>query len=140
MKLYIMAYTEEQLDEIFAKAMKIPNTNDKEVGKDCCEAIIKRDKYGEDNRVDEFYWEVDHIYPKSKAEEKKFPNELINDMINLRPLHGENNGTEGKGDDYPKYKSAVTSKGERNIPEVRNCMVNDVTQNRLDNHFGEQLD
>ena len=65
---------------------------------------------------------------------------MINDIINLRPLHGENNGIKGKGDDYPRYKSAITSKDERNIPTNKICTVNDITRNELNNLFGQELD
>lgn len=129
-----MNYTKEQLDAIWAKALKSSNEANEKKGfrKDMCGAWIKKDKHGEEGK---YGWEVDHIYPKSKAEEKGINEEIYNDLINLQPLHHRNNGSEGKGDDYPSFYSAIVADGTNNIDKsIRNEIPEEI-QNEIEEYF-----
>ena len=96
-----MSFSDEKIEAVWNKAKKIPN-NDK-WRKDACGAWIHRDSYGKTSKGG---WEIDHIFPESKGGS--------HDLANLQPLHWENNRS--KGDDYPNYNCAVTSKGTENVP------------------------
>ena len=73
------------------------------VRKDACGAWIIREKY--DDRNSPFGWEVDHIYPESRLKELGVPENLRDDIVNLRPLNWKNNVS--KGADYPHYQSKL---------------------------------
>lgn len=96
-----MSFNENIIEAVWNKARKIPN-NDK-WRKDACGAWIYKDSYG---LTSDGGWEIDHIYPKSMGGSDS--------LNNLQPLHWENN--RGKGDNYPKYSCAITSKGTENVP------------------------
>lgn len=61
-------------------------------------------------------WEVDHIYPEAILEELGVPEDLIDDLLNLRPLHHSNN--ESKGTLFPSYVKVVCwdDKQQKNVP------------------------
>lgn len=73
--------------------------------KDAAGAWIKRSEYGDRSSKASYGWEADRIVPLSSGS----PDVLEN----LQPLQWANNVT--KGDDYPNWKPAVTSDGNRNI-------------------------
>lgn len=130
-----MSYTEDELNEIWKKAIKSTDLNEeKGFRKDMCGAWILRSKYGEEG---DYGWEVDHIYPKSKAEEKGILPELYNDTKNLQPLHWENNGAEGKGDDYPSFNSKIGSEGVKNVEKVNKMTIPTSKQAELEKLFNQ---
>lgn len=95
-------FSDKKIQEVWEKA-KIEGEEQKdEWRKDVCGAWINRNKYGEES---DFGWEVDHIKPVSKGGR--------DEISNLMPLHWSNNRT--KGDDYPEFKSSVTSEKDKNI-------------------------
>lgn len=133
-------FTDEQLDEIWEKVKKDSSDYSGKMRKDACGAWMKRDKYGDRNSS--FGWEVDHIYPKSKLEDAHVPDDLINNMTNLRPLHWKNN--DSKDADYPHYESAVTAGlyriadgkvGYSNIPSGKGKTINVDVQQRIKKLF-----
>ena len=128
-----MSYSEKELDTIWKKASSSSEENEK-IGfrKDICGAWIKRDKFGEEG---EYGWEVDHIYPKSKAEEDGVSEELYNNLKNLQPLHHKNNGQEGKGDDYPTFNSKIVSSGPENIEKTNRITISVEKQDELKELF-----
>lgn len=129
-----MEYSEEELDIIWTKARSVSKEEDaKGRKKDVCGAWIERDKHGKEG---DYGWEVDHIFPKIKAEENGIAPELYNDIKNLRPLHHENNGSEGKGDNYPKYTSKITAEGDVNIVKEQQYTVNEDVQKEIEELFG----
>lgn len=116
-----MSYTETQLEKIWRMAEYISESSE-ELGirKDMCGAWIQKEKFGKE---DDFGWEVDHIFPKSKALEIGISEEKYNDIINLQPLHHKNNGPEGKGDNYPRFNSKIISKENINIETVKEFVI-----------------
>lgn len=97
--------TDELLNKIWEKGRKDPKYNPDFVRKDACGAWMIRDKYNDRNSI--YGWEVDHVYPESKLRELGVPQELIDNIANLRPLNWKNNVS--KGADYPHYQSKVRS-------------------------------
>ena len=73
------------------------------VRKDACGAWIITDKYNDRDSI--YGWEVDHIYPESKLKELGVPQDLIDNIANLRPLNGKNNVS--KSSDYPHYQAKM---------------------------------
>lgn len=133
-------FTEEKLNKIWEKGIIDSRFDPNKVRKDACGAWIIRDKY--DDRNNPFGWEVDHIYPQSKLKEAGVPENLINDMTNLRPLNWKNNVS--KGCDYPCYQSAMKSESskdsngrevDRNIACSDEREVNDVVQQQISELF-----
>lgn len=86
-----MSYTEEQLDQIFAKGSKIDGKNPDLYRKDEYGNEIYRPNYGKETPMG---WEVDHCKPKAKGGS--------NQMRNLQPLQSSENAS--KGDKYPCKK------------------------------------
>lgn len=130
----IMNYTEEQLDAIWAKTKKSKNEENERRGyrKDMCGAWIKRDQYGKKGK---YGWEVDHIYPKSFAEENLINDELYNDITNLQPLHHRNQGPAGKGEEYPSFRAVVSSDEYNNIFEPKRHTIPHNTQIEIETLF-----
>ena len=95
-------YSEDKLNQIWEKAT-IVNESEKNVWrKDHAGAWISKAQYGQETG---YGWEVDHAKPESKG-----GSDHINNLV---PLQWRNNRT--KGDDYPEFKTSVTSDGNKNI-------------------------
>lgn len=133
-------FTDEQINEIWNKGLQDSKFDSNFVRRDACGAWMIRDRYND--RKSPFGWEVDHIYPESKLKELGVPNELIDNMVNLRPLNWKNNVS--KGSDYPHYQSkskASTfkdSKGKNfdiNIDCEDEKEINDETQQQIEELF-----
>lgn len=88
--------------------------------KDACGAWILWDKYGASDSL--YGWEIDHIYPVSRLEQRGFSENEIWDIRNLRPLQCMNKIS--KEDDYPSYTATITSDGSKNIQKEKNLIVN----------------
>lgn len=86
-----MAYSKEELDEIFAKGEVIPGKDASLYRKDACGNIIYRPNYGLETPMG---WEVDHSYPKAKGG--------TDSSRNLKPLQSSENAR--KSDKYPYNK------------------------------------
>ncbi|MCL2017546.1 MAG: HNH endonuclease [Alphaproteobacteria bacterium] len=97
-------------DDVWKKAIIVPNVDPKVWRKDYAGAWIKYDDYG---KTTNYAWEVDHRKPVSKGG--------TDDLANLNPLHWENNRT--KCDDYPKWQTSVSSSGNTNVPKTQNWHV-----------------
>lgn len=95
--------TEDEINAVWDKASKQPSNNPDVFRKDYAGAWIKRDDYGKREKT--YGWEIDHLKPLSKNG--------TDDIDNLYPVHWRNN--EKKGDDYPRWKTAITSKDNKNI-------------------------
>jgi hypothetical protein len=97
-----MAFTEKQIQEVWEKGKVVPGNDPNIYRKDCCDAWIKRNEYG--NRNSNYGWEIDHITPKS--------NDGGDELSNLRPLQWENNMSKSNG----RLVCVVTAKGIKNEP------------------------
>ena len=105
-----MEITQAIIDRVWEKGEVVPGYNKDLYRKDACGAWIRKSQYGD--RTTAFGWEIDHIFPKIKLDSLKVPQEEINDIRNLRPLHWLNNSA--KGGDYPEYHAKITSDGNHN--------------------------
>ena len=63
----------------------------------------------------------------------KVPQELIDDIKNLRPLNWKNNIS--KGADYPTYRAKIKSKDDYNIDCEEEKTINEATQNIIKELF-----
>ena len=80
----MVQFTDEQLNEIWEKGLIDSRFDPNLVRKDACGAWMIRGRYNDQKST--FGWEVDHIYPESKLKNLEVPDELIDNMVNLRPL------------------------------------------------------
>lgn len=120
-----MELTEEFINQIWEKALKVEGVDPDKFRKDACGAWIARNKFRMGDN--DFGWAIDHIYPRSKGG---------GDVLeNLRPLHILNNIS--KKDSYPSYIAYVTSDGEKNIRKLTTKVVNKKKQQILNDLFGE---
>lgn len=103
-------FTDEQINEVWEKGIIDSRFDSNSIRKDACGAWIIRNRYNDINSP--FGWEVDHIYPESKLKEKDVPENLVNNIINLRPLNWKNNVS--KGADYPHYQSKLRAEKIKN--------------------------
>ncbi len=101
-----MAFTDEEIEAVWKKGRIINKDVADTFRKDAADAWIARDQYGKET---DYGWEIDHVYPESLGGD--------DDLINLRPMHWQNNRS--KGDDYPKYNVKVQSSRTANV-EVKN--------------------
>lgn len=118
----------EFLKRIWSKGQDVAGYNNELIRKDACGAWIIWEEF--DNTDSKFGWQIDHIYPKNKLEETGVDATLIDEECNLRPFNCAN--IRSKADDYPAYKAAVTSDGEKNVDTSDIYMVNEKVRERLD--------
>lgn len=118
-----MAFSDEIIEAVWKKASIIRGYDKEKFRKDCCGAIIAKDKYG--NMESTFGWQIDHVYPESRGG--------TDELINLRAMQWQNN--ESKSDDYPSYQSAVRANGTSNIEYKVWHTVNDSLQQKLKKLF-----
>lgn len=101
----------EQINSIWKKASVVEGFDPDAVRKDVCGAWILRSAYAD--RSNPYGWEIDHICPQKYLREKNVPEDVIDDIANLRPLHWRNNVS--KDTDYPMYHACSTSENNYNI-------------------------
>lgn len=133
-------FDEKIISDVWNKGLIDERYNPDFVRKDACGAWIIRDKYND--RASLYGWEIDHIYPKSKLEELEVPSDLIDDIVNLRPLNWKNN--DSKGSDYPHYQSklkagTIKDPEGKDIDANNNCEdekeINEETQKQIKELF-----
>ena len=117
--------------EVWNKGQIDPAYQESQVRKDACGAWMLYDEYG--NRESPFGWEIDHIYPESKLKGKKVPQDLIDNIDNLRPLNWSNN--DSKSEDYPVYRAKVKADGDHNVNSERDLSVNNKVQTIINELF-----
>ena len=76
---------------------------------DPCGALIEWSKFGDPK--DENGWVIDHVVPRASL--VNVPEDVIDDPINLRPMHVKNNAA--KGTSYPLYNTRVVYEGGKNV-------------------------
>lgn len=91
---------------VWDKATIVPNYDSNIWRQDFAGAWIRRDAYGQRTK---YGWEVDHLVPVSKGGS--------DDLSNLAALHWQNNVT--KGQDFPEFKTCITSEGNSNIKLIK---------------------
>ena len=122
-----MAFSEEQIQEVWDRAMVVEGYDKSRFRKDACGAWIIRNKYGDTDS--QYGWQIDHVVPRALLEDKGFSEDEIDAPVNLRAMQHENN--ESKSDDYPSYTAVITSNETKNIRSTRFLEVNQKKQDIL---------
>lgn len=109
---------------IWDKAETIPDKDPSIYRLDPCGDMIKWDEYANDHSP--LGWEIDHTYPESTLKDLGVPQELIDDLRNLRPMQASNNVT--KQNHYPvyPYKKEVLGQIVARDYEVNKHVQNDL--------------
>ena len=92
-------WTDYAKKAIWDKAEIIPDKDPSMYRLDPCGDMIKWDEYANDHSP--LGWEIDHTYPESTLQDLGVPQELIDDLRNLRPMQASSNDTKKKY--YPVY-------------------------------------
>ena len=103
-------FRKEIKDILWEKAVIIDEYNPNIWRKDFSGAWIRKDQYGMESK---YGWEIDHLKPQSQGG--------TDEVKNLIPIHWKNNRT--KSNDYPEFKTAVTSEGNTNIDKIQSWVV-----------------
>ncbi|WP_287621133.1 HNH endonuclease [Parabacteroides sp.] len=103
-------FSEQIIDAVWQSSKTEEGYNPDIWRKDFTSAWIRRDLYGMSH---EFGWEIDHLKPISKGG--------TDELSNLQALHWQNNRR--KGDDYPKFYTALASQENKNIEKVQSWKV-----------------
>ncbi len=119
-----MAWSDEQIEYVWNRAIVVEGFDQSRFRKDACGAWIIRDKFGDNDSL--YGWEIDHIVPQALLKEKGYSQTDIDNYDNLRALQHENNAS--KGDDYPSYTAVVTSEGTKNVNVTKYLEVNQKKQ------------
>lgn len=126
-------YTQHIIDLVWNKGRVVSEFSADQVRKDACGAWMIKEHYG--CRDSLFGWEIDHIYPEKKLLEKGVPQDLIDNINNLRPLNWKNN--QSKGTDYPVYHANVKSEEGRNVDCDEEMKVNEPTQKKISSLYSD---
>ena len=126
-------FSEDTIQKVWEKATIVSGQDPDVWRQDQCKAWIGRNFYG--NRNSEYGWEIDHIYPEKKLQEKGVPQDLIDNINNLRPLNWKNN--QSKGTDYPVYHANVKSEEGRNVDCDEEMKVNEPTQKKISSLYSD---
>ncbi|MFD0963239.1 HNH endonuclease signature motif containing protein [Pseudofulvibacter geojedonensis] len=104
-------FSEDIINSVWEKAEIVNEGSKNEWRQDYAGAWINKNQYGEES---DYGWEIDHANPVS--------NGGGDELANLMPLNWRNNRT--KSDDYPSFKTSVTSDGNKNIEKEKNWKYN----------------
>lgn len=131
-------WTEDAKRAVWSKApLAQAITRNPDVRLDSCKALMLWDDYG--RRDSNYGWEIDHIVPEKFLQYNGVPQELIDDIDNLRPMHWSNNCK--KADDFPQYSANTTHAGSMNCDDVyRDYSVNRDQINVLRQLFADYID
>lgn len=105
-------FTKSDILAVWRKATVINGVPADAMRQDYAGAWIRFADYG--NRKSQYGWEIDHLKPLSLNGEDTLNNYL--------PLQWQNNVR--KGDDYPRWATAVTSDGQNNIEMEKYWKIN----------------
>lgn len=100
-------FTEEEINYAWSRAKVVEDVDQSKWRQDYAGAWICRDAYGD--MKSEYGWEIDHQKPLAL--------DGTYDLDNLFPLQWNNNRT--KGDDYPIWKTSISSFFNDNINEEK---------------------
>lgn len=129
-------WTPQAKEQVWGKAPLVDPLHPEYGKKDPCGACIKEGFYG--NRDYSYGWEIDHIIPESILKDAGVPQELIDDIDNLRPMHWRNNVR--KSNDFPIYGGEVTGIGKANLDVSRDYQVNQDQINALRKLYKDYID
>ena len=107
----MQSFSQQIIDIVWRKAQKIDGYDENVWRKDFAGAWINKNAYG---TTGPYGWEVDHRRPLNKNG--------TDDIGNLFPCQWHNNRM--KGDDYPYFKTIITSSGNQNIEQLQVWQVN----------------
>lgn len=105
-------FSDNEKVEVWRKATPVEDVNKDVFRQDYAGAWIRFDDYG--NRNSQYGWEIDHLKPLAQGGEE--------DMDNYLPLQWQNNVK--KGDDYPRWATAVTADGQNNVEQEKYWKIN----------------
>lgn len=125
-----MSWSENQIEAVWQKARTVEGYAPEKYRIDACGAWMARSEFGSKTILG---WEIDHVYPQSRARERGYSQEKIDTIDNLRPMNWRNN--KRKDNDYPDYTSAITRDGNKNIEREERKTVAAWYQSRLGELF-----
>ncbi len=128
-----MSIDYQLIDSVLQKGRDVDGYPKGNVKIDACGAFIIKELYDGDN---DYAWVIDHIIPQSFLEGMGVPEELINDIVNLRPLNRRNDVS--KGNDFPNYEASVTRSGDHNIEKSQNRTINAEVLEEILNFYRNQ--
>ena len=105
-------FTKAEIAAVWSKALVVDGIDANVMRQDYAGAWIRFTDYG--NRNSQFGWEIDHLKPLAQQGDESIKNYL--------PLQWQNNVR--KGDDYPRWATAVTSDGQNNIEMLKYWKIN----------------
>ena len=94
------------------KAVKVDGVDPDVFRQDYAGAWMRYADYG--NRNSQYGWEIDHLKPLAQGGEEV--------MTNYLPLQWQNNVR--KGDNYPRWTTAVAADGQNNVEQEKFWKVN----------------
>ena len=106
-------FTKAEIDFAWSIAKVAIGADKDKWRKDYAGAWIRREDYGKRNMP--YGWEIDHLKPLAK--------DGTHDLDNLYPVHWRNN--ESKGDDYPRWKTVLSSKENKNVESDKRWKVDE---------------
>ena len=124
-------FDKDIIEVVWEKGRVIEGYDPAKFRQDACGAWITRDKYGD--KSSNFGWVIDHICPRSLLERHHVPEEVINDMVNLQPMHWANDVA--KAESYPIFLSGRYGVDGDNIALVQSFIVNDNVRQALGKLF-----
>lgn len=133
-----MSISKEKAEKVWSMRKR---AEDDEHGYECVDDGIIPAKLYHDSRLNSnMAWEVDHIFPEVILKELGVPEDLIDDELNLRPLHHSNN--ESKGTQFPSYEKVVCwdEKQQKNVPCNQSVFIKDEKIKELEDLYKDYLD
>ncbi len=107
-----IVFTDAEILDVWKKATEVAGVDSNVFRQDYAGAWIRYADYG--NRNSQYGWEIDHLMPLSQGGEEIITNYL--------PLQWQNNVR--KGDDYPRWATAVTADGQNNVEQEKYWKIN----------------
>lgn len=124
-------FNKEIIEVVWEKGRIIEGYDPAKFRQDACGAWITRDKYGD--KTSNFGWVIDHICPRSLLERHNVPEDAVNDVVNLQPMHWANDML--KGESYPIFLSSRYAVEGDNITLVQSFIINDAVRTAVDKFF-----
>lgn len=106
------SFTQSEIAKVWAMAKSVDWVDSKIFRQDYAGAWMRYDDYG--NRNSQYGWEIDHMKPLSLGGAE--------DESNYIPLQWQNNVR--KGDNYPRWATAVTADGQNNVEKEKYWKIN----------------